>query len=258
MNHIEKQGKRFRMPAVAGSFYPADRETLKGMIKKLFEKAKKITKPEEIHGIIVPHAGYVYSGYVAAAAYSLIDKKTKKVCVLGPSHREYFNDALSDEADFWLTPLGEVKITGTQDFVKNREAHMAEHSLEVQIPFLQTVLDKFELLPLCCGHMTNLQCAGVAEKLAKMEDALFVISTDLSHFEDQKTANLLDKKTNEIIEDLDIDKIDKLNACGQVPVMIAMHLCRIKGWKMHLIDYMTSGDITGDKTSVVGYSSFWF
>jgi hypothetical protein len=133
-----------------------------------------------------------------------------------------------------------------------------EHSVDNQIPFLQKLNPKIEILPLVIGDLSEKAAQDLANNLAKIKDAIFIISTDLSHFLDYKQAIKKDKETISIIQNLDLKNADKLDACGQFPLMVLMHLCKLKGWKPQLIEYKNSGDFIREKESVVGYAGMWF
>ena len=209
---------------------------------------------KKLNGIIVPHAGYEFSGRIAGEAFSLLKRKhIKRAIVIGPSHYVYLDDVLTSNLDFWKTPLGKIK-TFNLDFL--RGDIQKEHSIMNQVPFLQNLGFK-EFLPLMVGSISLEKAGKIADKLA-LEKALFVFSTDLSHFLPYDEAVKKDKETIEAIESLNLEKFKGLDACGLYPLKILLHLCKIKKTKPHLIEYKNSGDITGDKSGVVGYSSFWF
>jgi len=234
------------------SWYPADGEELDSVVSEFLKGAK--TLKQEIHGLIVPHAGYVYSGKIAGKAFGLIDgKKLKNAVVLGPSHYVGFRGIASLKKI--TTPFGEVKIQ-KNDFSKIEY----EHSVENQIPFLQKLNLKVKVLPLIIGDISDEEAERIAENLLKesVKNTIFIFSTDLSHFFPYGHAVETDEKTIKAIKNLDLNKFEEIDACGKFPLRIMMHLCKIKGWKPSLIEYKNSGDVTGDKNSVVGYASFWF
>ena len=206
----------------------------------------------KVHGLIVPHAGYAYSGKIAGGAYELLKgMQIDRAIVLGPSHYAAFSGLASLEEI--KTPLGEMKII-PNDYKKVKY----EHSIDNQIPFLQKLKVK-EILPLVVGYISNEEAQSIAEQLVKEnKDALFVFSSDLSHFFIYDEAVKLDNETIKLIEKLDLKNASKMDACGQFPLLIMMHLCKLKKYKPKLIEYKNSGDITGDKSSVVGYASFAF
>jgi len=245
-----------RRPIFSGYFYPQDKYELKKQIKFFFDNIDSSIN-KKINGIIVPHAGYMYSGKTAAFAYKLLSKKYKRVIVLGPTHTSFIYDGFCDEYDFWETPLGNVKISSVKDINKNCIPHENEHSIEVQVPFLQYVLDDFDLIPIVVGSIDSSISIFLAEKIAKELDneTLLVISTDLSHFNENRMAEKLDKKTIANIKNLNLEDID---ACGINPLKVFFEIAKIKKFKPELLDYSTSADSGGDSSSVVGYASFWF
>jgi MEMO1 family protein len=247
-----------RIPAVSGKFYPEEKDELSLMLSAFFEKTKE--KPNDsLHGIIVPHAGYIYSGQIAAHAYRLVSKKFTKVIILGPNHTVYTNGIVIDSNEYWETPLGKVKVEDL-NITFNQESlpHEQEHSIEVQIPFLQYILNDFTITPIVIGDINDLSSNTAAKKIIeKMDDeTLLIISTDLSHFYPAQIAKSLDKRTIETIKSLDMSM--PIDACGIHPIEILMQICKIKKWDINLVEYGTSEETSGDATSVVGYASFWF
>jgi AmmeMemoRadiSam system protein B len=245
-----------RHAAVAGSFYPASKEEIEDMIDKFLKNVPDITLEKEPKALIVPHAGYVYSGQVAAYAYSLLKKsKKQKIILLGPSHNVYFNDVVADVNDYWETPLGKVKLT-QNNLPKLKQAHLQEHCLEVQIPFLQTTLEKFEILPLVTGEINP---KTISEKIINLLDdnTILIISSDLSHFQPYDVAEKIDHNTIKAVQDLDYDKMEEQgDACGKIPILTAIDIAQKLKWKCKLLNYKNSGDVTHDKSQVVGYASF--
>jgi hypothetical protein len=203
---------------------------------------------KDLHGIIVPHAGYVYSGAIAGKAFSLLPKG-KKAIVLAPSHQVALRGLASLEAI--KTPLGQIKITPN-----SYEKLDYEHAIDNQIPFLQFLGYK-EVLPLVVGEINDSEAQEIAKDITK-KNLPIIISTDLSHFLPYDQAVKTDKQSIEIIKNLDIDNYKKIDACGSSPLLIAMHLCKLKNYKPKLIEYKNSGDVIGDKSQVVGYASFSF
>ena len=232
--------------------YPSSKDELNSMIDK-FLVGKASAK--QIHGIIIPHAGYIFSGEVAGKAYSLLKgKEIKKICILAPSHYAYFSYVVS--GDNLSTVLGEVKVIKNK-FPQNNSLLKKEHSLDVQLPFIQKLFPEAEVLPLIIGELDSKKAEKLAEELAK-ENYFFIISSDLSHFQPYNKAKEIDKRTISIIENIDFSYFEALDACGKFPLLVLFYLCKLKGWKPRLIEYKNSGDITGEKDSVVGYSSFYF
>jgi MEMO1 family protein len=234
-------------------WYPQKKQDLEQVLEQYLSKKMDI-KQKEIHGVIVPHAGYIFSGEIAGKSFSLLKQKFDKAIIIGPSHYAYLTEAVVSDKEKWETPLGEIKILRS-DFKKLNINE--EHSIKNQVPFLQKLGIK-EILPLVMGEITVEQAKKIAKKISKIENAVYVFSTDLSHFLPYEKASLKDKQTIKIIENLDIDNKDKIDACGLYPILVMIELCKIKKWTPELVEYKNSGDITGDKSSVVGYASFVF
>ncbi len=254
-----------RQPAVAGTFYPANPEVLQKMINTFLDAIQSITKVPK--AIIVPHAGYIYSGEIAATAYSRLKAgadKIQRVVIVAPSHHVAFEGLAVSQADFFNTPLGDIPLNKTAiqtlltlPFVSySDEAHASEHSLEVQLPFLQTVLNVFTLIPIVVGDATAAQVSQVLELFYDDEDTLIVISSDLSHFHDYATAQRLDSETSRKIENLDYQHLNYDSACGRIGVSGLLVLAQKKSRQVQTIDLRNSGDTAGDKSRVVGYGAY--
>ena len=254
-----------RQPAVAGTFYPANPEVLQKMINTFLDAIQSITKVPK--AIIVPHAGYIYSGEIAATAYARLKAgadKIQRVVIVAPSHHVAFEGLAVSQADFFNTPLGDIPLNKTAiqtlltlPFVSySDEAHASEHSLEVQLPFLQTVLNVFTLIPIVVGDATAAQVSQVLELFYDDEDTLIVISSDLSHFHDYATAQRLDSETSRKIENLDYQHLNYDSACGRIGVSGLLVLAQKKSRQVQTIDLRNSGDTAGDKSRVVGYGAY--
>ncbi len=256
-----------RAPAVAGMFYPADEVTLRSMVREFLDQAT--TTGQAPKAIIAPHAGYIYSGPVAANAYHLLESRReqiKRVVLLGPSHRVPLIGLAASSAESFSTPLGNVQLDQTllgqlcqlpQVKVMD-EAHMMEHSLEVHLPFLQSILDDFLLVPLVVGDATPTEVCEVLEKAGLDEQTLIVISSDLSHYHDYETARKMDSQTSHAIEELDGGKIGFDNACGRTPVSGLLMLARKLNMQVETVDLRNSGDTAGPRDQVVGYGAYVF
>ena len=257
-----------REPAVAGAFYPAEPEVLHKQLTELLDKAEDPGDPPK--AIIVPHAGYVYSGELAAKAYASLQgvrEKIKTVVLLGPAHRVYFRGIAAPAADEFKTPLGTVPIAqNTIERVLEKfpyvqrlpQSHRDEHSLEVQLPFLQEVLDDFRLIPLVVGDSRPDQVDKVIDFLWGDESTLIVISSDLSHFHDYATAQAMDNKTAAAIESLQVHELNGQRACGFLPVSGMLLAARRRQMHPERIGLCNSGDTAGDKERVVGYGAWCF
>jgi len=246
-----------RKAVAAGTFYPSSKEKLERMIDDLLSKAKA----EKINakGFVMPHAGYIYSGIVAAHGYKIIKSlKAERIILLGPSHFIPFVGSSISTADFWETPLGKIKVEKAKTaFLDFPEAHQYEHSIEVQLPFLQRVLKDFRIIPISIGDDDYNDVAKEVEKL--IDDRTIVIaSSDLSHYYDYETAVEIDEKANKAIPSLDIKKAEKIEACGKTAILALMKLAKSKGWLGKKLFYANSGDTAGDKSQVVGYGCYAF
>ena len=261
---------RIRPPAVAGTFYPAQREAIAKDISTLLAAAQtRIPSTAQIpKAIIVPHAGYIYSGPIAASAYAcLLAARTiiKRVVLLGPVHRVPVRGLALPGADVFTTPLGNIPIdqgavallANMRQVVESPSAHAQEHSLEVQLPFLQQVLADFSLVPLAVGDATPEEVAQVLERLWGGPETLIVISSDLSHFLPYRVAQQVDGDTVAHILGLR-EPLSHEQACGGTPVNGLLLAAKRHHLEPQLLDLRNSGDTAGDKDRVVGYASFAF
>jgi len=260
-------GVRVRPAAVAGTFYPADRASLTRDIDSFLTHAAGTSPGPAAKVLVVPHAGYVYSGPVAAHAYARTERLrgvVERVVLFGPSHRVAVRGLAISSADAFDTPLGRVVIddearraalTLPQVHVDDA-AHRAEHSLEVQLPFLQRTLGRFELVPFAVGNATAGEVAEVAELLWGGPETLLVVSSDLSHYHPYEDARLRDTATAQAVVEGDIDSIDGHDACGAVPLRGLMAAARDFGLRTSLLDLRNSGDTAGPRDRVVGYAAF--
>jgi AmmeMemoRadiSam system protein B/AmmeMemoRadiSam system protein A len=284
MAQISKGGKEMGMkeirePAVAGAFYPDKPEVLSRDVKKYLENSKKEKIEGDIVALISPHAGYMYSGQVAAYAYKLVEGRAfDSVVVVAPSHRVLFKGASLYDRGGYRTPLGVVPIDTelSKKMMERRkeiqflpEAHSQEHSLEVQIPFLQVVLKTFNLIPIVMEPYWSWEtCQSVASAIAetvKGKRVLLVASTDLSHFYTYNIAVELDKIFLNHIERFDVEglnrdlKNNRTEACGGGPVITIMLAAKMLGANHgKVLKYANSGDVTGDRSRVVGYAAAVF
>ena len=261
--------KSDRTPAVAGLFYPAEAQELRSLVHVYLDRVPGTQDAGPPKAIIVPHAGYVYSGPVAASAYARLLKNAgqiKRVILLGPAHRVAVRGLALSSAARFKTPLGAIEIdTDVSETLKslpqvkvNDASHAEEHSLEVQLPFLQEVLNDFRLVPLVVGDATTEEIAEVLEAVWGGDETLIVISSDLSHYLDYETASTLDRRTSEAIESLDYEHISYDQACGRIPVSGLLQVARKKGLHAKTIDLRNSGDTAGSKDRVVGYGAYAF
>jgi AmmeMemoRadiSam system protein B/AmmeMemoRadiSam system protein A len=263
-------GIAVRPAAVAGTFYPGNHQQLRADVRKMLatavERASGRTSIPK--ALIVPHAGYVYSGDVAASAYARLAPLrgvVRRVVLLGPCHRVAVRGLALPGADRFETPLGDVPIDAAAvrelnalpQVVESPAAHAQEHSLEVHLPFLQEVLGAFSLVPLAVGNATPAEVAEVLDRLWGGAETLVVVSSDLSHYLPYNTAQRTDRQTVNDMLALDA-RIDHEHACGATPVNGLLLLARRKGLTPELLDLRNSGDTAGDRSRVVGYASIAF
>ena len=258
---------RIRPPAVAGTFYPDDPDELRRMVRGYLRQADSAGPVPK--ALIAPHAGYIYSGPVAANAYARLAgaaDRIRRVVLLGPSHRVPFRGLAASSADAFATPLGEVPldrpvIDALLSLPQVRlldEAHAWEHSLEVHLPFLQEVLGDFRLVPLVVGDATYEEVDGVLERSWDGDETLIVVSSDLSHYHDYATARRLDAATSQAIVELRPQDIHYEDACGRIPVGGLLEAARQHHLRGELLDLRNSGDTAGPRDQVVGYGAYAF
>ncbi|MCF7988117.1 MAG: AmmeMemoRadiSam system protein B [Methylovulum sp.] len=256
----------YRQPAVAGNFYPADPVILRDQINQLLSSAKS-SATDTPKAIIAPHAGYIYSGPIAASVYTRLQTartQIARVVLLGPSHRVAFNGLALSTTDGFDTPLGHVPIDKASvallahlPFIDYFEqAHSQEHSLEVQLPFLQVVLNHFQIIPVVVGNASPEQVCLVLDALWGGDETLIVISSDLSHYHDYARAQQLDKITSTAIERLNYHALTYESACGRIPISGLLKWAAQQSLTVKTIDLRNSGDTAGDKKSVVGYGAY--
>jgi len=235
-------------------------------MKQLLDSAPAVPGPAP-KALIVPHAGYIYSGNTAAAAYaSLIPDRhaIKRIVLLGPSHFVPVPGLAISAAEHFMTPLGRVSVDRSavhqlktlQQVQESEDAHRQEHSLEVQLPFLQTVLHEFSIVPLVAGEATTEQVAEVLEMLWGGAETRFIISSDLSHYHDSETARLLDQATAKAVEELNGAAIAEDGACGQIPICGLLRAACHHGLRARTLALRNSGDTAGSRDRVVGYGAF--
>jgi len=259
---------QIREAAVAGLFYPANKNDLKNDIRRYLDQAQLSQKiiPK---AIVVPHAGFIYSGSVAASAYKYLvplKHQINRVVLLGPSHRVAFHGLAVPASDTFNTPLGNIRIdqqgikqlSELPQVIVSDLAHRDEHSLEVQLPFLQEILDDFTLIPIVVGDADCHEVADVIKQLWGDQHTLIVISTDLSHFHEYNKAKQLDRDTSDAIENLEPELIGFDDACGRNGLKGMLAVAREKKLSVDSLDLRNSGDTAGDKSRVVGYGAYAF
>ena len=271
-NFLEK----IRPPVVAGMFYPKHEKELRNTLQKYLQSAGeaeselKYTLGEitTIRMIIVPHAGYIYSGKTAAFAYQYLHQlknKIRRVILLGPAHRFRLTGAALPAVDSFRTPLGMItldselmeKILNDYSWINViDQAHSEEHCLEVQLPFLQETLNEFKIVPIVVGDSDSELLAQMILNYSEDDQTLIVISTDLSHYHDYQISCDLDLSTAKAIESLSPELLSQEDACGLYPIRGALLAALKRTWQVHRLDLCNSGDTAGDCARVVGYGAW--
>jgi AmmeMemoRadiSam system protein B len=256
---------RPRPPIAVGSFYPARAAELADTVGRLLEAARPPHLPGELRALVAPHAGYAFSGAVAAAAFATLPPPAAglRVALLGPSHFRPLRGVAVSGADAWETPLGTVPVDRrlratavAAGAVVDDEPHARDHALEVELPFLQQCVGEgLRVLPAAIGGDPE-ETVAVIEALAA--DALIVVSTDLSHYHDDATARMLDRRTADAVAALDARAITARDACGADALRCLLAHGRRAGWLCTRLDLRTSADVSGDTRRVVGYGAFAF
>jgi len=254
-----------RPPAVAGAFYPADPVRLEADVRGYLAGAQPIDLDFLPRILIVPHAGYVYSGPVAATGYQLVEAmgNMRRIVMFGPSHYVWFTGLALPKAELLETPLGTVavdedavaQVAGNPLVTKSTEAHEREHSLEVQLPFLQVVAPGIPVVPLLTGDVHPVGAADAVESILD-DETLLLVSSDLSHYHDSTTARRLDAETAASIDRLDPGALTRESACGRTGVQAALYLAKRNGYRVQLLDLRNSSDTAGPPDRVVGYGTF--
>jgi AmmeMemoRadiSam system protein B/AmmeMemoRadiSam system protein A len=266
-------------------FYPVDSQSLRQMLDRMLSEAADLGLPE-VCALIVPHAGYAYSGPVAALAYrQLQGRRYRRVLLLAPSHYAMFQGVALASEEVFATPLGTVPIDPLVEELARRppffaevalpaelpgwansgfgrgaareRPHRWEHAIEVQLPFLQRVLADFTLIPALFGDVDPREAAEVLLEFIDGE-TLVVASSDLSHYLPQEEAEAIDRQTLRLIRERDVAAAVRAEACGRLPIATLLHIAREKGWRAEMLDYRTSGDTSGDYEAVVGYAAVAF
>lgn len=278
---------KVREPAVAGVFYPAQPAALSQLIDG-YLAAAKTESPGKLKALICPHAGYVYSGPVAASGFRLLrGAEFETVVLLAPSHYALFDGASVSDADVFRTPLGDVpvspkarRLAQSSPFVPESACRVQrpdwigqssrqppfdgrdtadtwEHADEVEVPFLQRSLKNFQLLPIVFGEVDPAQAARALDQILD-DRTLIVASSDLSHYHPYAEARALDQRCTDAICALDVEQMSRQEACGITPILTLLHVAKQKGWQARLLDYRNSGDTAGDRSRVVGYAAIAF
>lgn len=242
-------------PIVAGSFYSANPDVLRTEVQGFLAEANRFAVGD-LRGLIVPHAGYGYSGPVAATAYALLAGRSfERIVLVGPSHFVRFEGLAAPVADVWRIPLGEVTVERAPDVPAIQEPYAAEHCLEVQLPFLHEVLGPRSVMPILTGDISS-QRAGEALDRIVDDHTLLVVSTDLSHYLPYEAAQRIDARTAAVVVAVEPERLDRDSACGRTGLQAALLLARRRSWEVGLLDLRNSGDTSGDRSRVVGYGAF--
>lgn len=257
-----------RHAAVSGSFYPTSAVELRSTVEVLVDEATGCVL-DAPKALIAPHAGYVYSGPVAASAYATLfarPRRVERVVVVGPAHYVPVEGIATTHACAFTTPLGDILVDSDGVAAleeipcvhQNETAHAPEHSVEVHLPFLQVVLGDVRIVPLLVGHANVDDVARVLAAAWGGDDTLVVVSSDLSHYRDLETARRLDANTTRAIERLDPEAIGEDDACGACPIRALLKVARERSLHAVTRDVRTSGDIVGPREEVVGYGAYVF
>lgn len=256
-----------RAPAVAGTFYPEDPQQLQQQVQN--HLAQGVPTTHRPKALIAPHAGYIYSGPIAGSAYRTlapIAEQIEKVILLGPAHRVAFQGVAAPHSTHFRTPLGEVpidqpllqQVLSLPAIIQHDEPHRMEHSLEVQLPFLQQLLPHFTLLPLVVGQSTPETIATLLDHCWGGRETLIVISSDLSHYLPYEQAQQLDQQSSTAITTFHGEALVPESACGRLPIQGLLQLTRRKRLTATTLDLRNSGDTAGDHARVVGYGAYLF
>ncbi len=255
-----------RLPAVAGQFYPADASALATLVDDLLSDARPPAVAPPV-AVVAPHAGYVYSGPIAASAYATVratGAELRHVLLLGPAHRAPLDGIALPSVDAFRTPLGDVAVDAElrelvrplPAVVTDDRAHAGEHALEVHLPFLQRVAAAAAVLPMVVGHCRTADVARVIETCRRVPGTLVVVSTDLSHYEPYASAAVHDRATADAIVATCADDIGPYDACGVYPLRGLLAVARTEGLHVVPLDLRSSGDTAGSHDRVVGYGAF--
>lgn len=259
-------GNVVRAPAVAGVFYPESRGELGALVDRLLDSAHPAAEARAPKAIVVPHAGYVYSGPIAASAFKLfqpISDRIQRIILIGPTHRAYIDGLASPGATALATPLGQIHVDEESlaripEVVDDPRAHAREHSLEVQIPFLQRVAPNAKIIPLVVGQAPPEVVGRILERLWDGPETRIVISSDLSHYLPYEEGRHTDARTARRIATLGAQPIGPDEACGANGINGLLWVARKKQLRGRIVDLRSSGDTAGSREEVVGYGAFAF
>jgi AmmeMemoRadiSam system protein B len=263
---IELMSAIIRNPAVAGSFYPSDAMELRATVSELLDAAAPPPLAVRTAAIIVPHAGYVYSGPIAASAFAAVRSlrgHVDRVVLIGPAHRVFVRGLATSGASTFRAPMADMRVDRDavalaetlHDVKRNDAAHAHEHCLEVELPFVHATLGDVAIVPLVVGDASPDAVASVLDALAAPR-TLLVVSSDLTHYLDQPAAVQRDTATTRAIEALDASAIDDDDACGAAPIRGLLALAKRRRWVAQTLDVRNSGDTAGSRDEVVGYGAY--
>ncbi|AKA49368.1 hypothetical protein IX51_09955 [uncultured archaeon] len=262
-----------RRPAVSGFFYPSSKKELEELLSTIDREVGEPDSCDNPIGVVVPHAGLIYSGITAMHSFKALRRSpARKFVIIGPNHNSYPRIAAAYSGGSWLTPLGSAKIDSalsdriselSEKIVIDPTPHSVEHSVEVQIPFLQYIYgENFEFSPIILGDQTKETALEIAHALNGLGDEVaFVSTSDLTHYESHESARRKDHDLVAVIESLDVPELyrilgdRRISSCGYGAIAIMMEIVRLRGGSLKLLDYRTSGETSGDFSSVVGYAS---
>jgi MEMO1 family protein len=272
MSNTPVWSQTLRDPVYAGSFYPADPAELRRFIQDLTVRAGQtpidLPAQKKLKALIMPHAGYVYSGFTAAHVSRVLkDRSFSKVILMSPDHRVGFRHIAVSDVDAYKTPLGIVRLHESAGTLHERSdlfqseplSDQHEHAVEVVLPFLQVYLKEFTFIPMVIGQVDDRKCFEAIDPLAD-ENTLLVVSSDLSHYLPYEQAVAVDKDTIDNILSANIKVISEKEhcACGRIPILVLLHMAKKYGWQPVLLQYANSGDTAGTKDKVVGYAAIAF
>ncbi|WP_229657392.1 MEMO1 family protein [Thermogymnomonas acidicola] len=262
-----------RVPAVAGTFYPNDEEQVISMLAGFEKRARPEEIPGKVIGVIVPHAGYIYSGLTAMYSYRALSRsQSRDFLIIGPNHNGYPSYSAVYPEGVWLTPLGRARVdedlardlcTKSRNIVSDKLAHAMEHSIEVQVPFLQYLFgDDFSFVPVAMGDQGPQASEELYRSISALRrDVVLIASSDFTHYEPHEVVVKKDMELIERIIDLDIEGFYRtlrargVTACGYGPIAVLMHITAELGGRMKLLHHSTSGEASGDMNATVGYGS---
>jgi AmmeMemoRadiSam system protein B len=257
--------RSLRPPAVSGSFYPASRSELDALVDDLLAAARERAAGPAPKAIIAPHAGYVYSGPVAASAFARLALRPviERVVLIGPAHRAYVDGLVGPDARAMRTPLGDVAVDtaaleGAAGVGASAEAHAREHSIEVELPFLQKIAPAARVVPLLVGRASPAQVGRVLDALWGGDETAVVVSSDLTHYLPYDEGRLRDRATSARVVALDDAPLSGDDACGAAGINGLLWVARERGLRAEEVDLRSSGDTAGPRDEVVGYGAFCF